>query len=174
MAIEQVAFLEILTFVVGALLFVGIGTLVSFSLRPHNPNQAKLRTYESGEDPTGSSWGKFHTRYYIIAIVFMLFEIEMVLLVPWTTIWAHHALNEATSGLWAHYTAISTMLFVMLLTIGLAHVWRQGHLAGIQPPMPASSLASTIPKVYYDRVNSRYATMTQKDTAHSENVTSIP
>jgi NADH-quinone oxidoreductase subunit A len=77
-AIEQVAFLEILTFIVGAIFFVGIGSFVGSLLRPQWPDEEKLRTYESGEEPTGSSWGKFNTRFYVIAIVFMLFEVETV------------------------------------------------------------------------------------------------
>ena len=80
--IEQVAFLEILTFIAGALLFVGIGSFLSFLLRTQHPNEGKLHTYESGEEPTGSSWGSFNTRFYVMAIVFILFEAETVPLFP--------------------------------------------------------------------------------------------
>ena len=167
MGIEQVAFLEILTFIAGALLFVSIGSLVCSLLRPQHLNTEKLRTYESGEEPTGSAWGRFNTRFYIIAIVFMLFEVETVLLFPWATVWANPALNEATGGLWASYTAISAVLFITLLAVGLAYVWCQGHLAGIRPPLPSSSFASKVPKELYDRVNSRYALTANENTAHA-------
>ncbi len=168
-AIEQVAFLEILTFIAGALFFVGIGSFVSSLLRPQNPNEEKLRTYESGEESIGSSWGRFNTRFYVIAIVFMLFEVETVLLFPWVTVWANPALNEATGGLWANYTALSAVLFIAMLAVGLAYVWSQGYLAGIQPPLPSSSFSSKIPKAQYDRVNNRYASTTNKATAYSNN-----
>jgi NADH-quinone oxidoreductase subunit A len=164
-AIEKVAFLEILTFIVGALLFVGVGSFVGSLFRPQRPNEEKLRTYESGEEPIGSSWGKFNTRFYVIAIVFMLFEVETVLLFPWATVWADPALNEATGGLWANYTAISAFIFITLLAVGLAYVWGQGHLAGIQYPLLPSSLASKVPKALYDRLNSRYASTTNEDAA---------
>ena len=156
-ASEQTAFLEILIFIVGALLFVGIGSLVSFLLRPRRPNPDKLRTYESGEEAIGSAWGRFDTRSYVVAIVFMLFEVETVLLFPWSTVWANSTLNEATGGIWVNYTAISAALFITLLAVGLAYVWSQGHLASTQSPLPASPIAYKVPKALYDRVNSRYA-----------------
>lgn len=167
-AIEQIAFLEILTFVVGAIFFVGIGSFVGSLLRPQSPNEEKMRTYESGEEPTGSSWGKFNSRFYVIAIVFMLFEVETVLLFPWATVWADPALNEATGGIWARYTATSALVFIILLSVGFAYVWSQGHLAGIQPPLPAS-FSSKVPRALYDRVNDRYASTTNADTASSNN-----
>ena len=166
--IEQVAFLEILTFIAGALLFVGIGSFLSFLLRTQHPNEGKLHTYESGEEPTGSSWGRFNTRFYFMAIVFILFEVETVLLFPWATVWANPALNEATGGLWTNYTAISAVLFITLLAVGLAYVWSQGHLASVQPPLPSSSFSSKVPKALYDRVNSRYAATTNKTTTHKQ------
>jgi len=168
-AIEQVAFLEILTFIAGALLFVGIGASVSSLLRPKNPNKEKLRTYESGEVSIGSAWGKFNTRFYVIAIVFMLFEVETVLLFPWVTVWANPTLNEATGGLWVNYTAISAILFITFFAIGLAYIWSQGYLAGVQPPLPSSSFLSKIPKAQYDRVNNQYASTTNKATKYGKN-----
>jgi NADH-quinone oxidoreductase subunit A len=134
--IEQVAFLEILTLIAGALLFVGIGSFLSFLLRTQHPNEGKLHTYESDEEPTGSSWGSFNTRFYVMAIVFILFEAETVPLFPWATVWANPALNGATEGLWANYTAMSAALLITLLAVGLAYVWSQGHLAGIHSPLP--------------------------------------
>jgi NADH-quinone oxidoreductase subunit A len=163
-AIEQGAFLEILTFIAGAIFFVSIGSFVSFLLRPQRPNAEKRRTYESGEEPTGSSWGKFNTRFYVMAIVFMLFEVETVLLFPWATVWADSALGEATGGLWIKYTATSALIFIILLSVGLAYVWSQGHLAGIQPPLP-SPFASKVPKALYDSVNDRYVSTPNEDTA---------
>jgi NADH-quinone oxidoreductase subunit A len=163
-AIEQGAFLEILTFVVGAIFFVSIGSFVSFLLRPQRPNAEKRRTYESGEEPAGSSWGKFNTRFYVMAIVFMLFEVETVLLFPWATVWADPALGDATGGLWIKYTATSALVFIILLSVGLAYVWSQGHLAGIQPPLP-SPFASKVPKALYDSVNDHYASTTNEETA---------
>ncbi|MEM9417004.1 MAG: NADH-quinone oxidoreductase subunit A [Bacteroidota bacterium] len=157
MAIEQVAFLEILTFISGVLLFVGMGSWVGAWLRPHRPTPAKTSTYESGEEAVGNAWGKFNARFYGMAIVFVLFEVETILLFPWATVWANRELNEATGGLWARYTAGSAVLFITLLAIGLVYAWRQGHLGGLPAPRPASSWESKVPKTYYDQINERYA-----------------
>jgi len=154
---EQVAFLEILTFIVGALVCASMGSWVSALLRPQRPNTEKLDTYESGEKPTGSAWKQFNSRFYGIAIVFMLFEVETVLLYPWATVWANPALKEATGGLWVGYTAASASLFIILLAIGLVYVWRQGHLAGLQPALSAPSFVSDVPRELYDQINRRYA-----------------
>ena len=162
MGIEQVAFLEILTFIAGALLFVGMGSWVGAWLRPHRPNAAKTSTYESGEEAVGSAWGQFNARFYGMAIVFVLFEVETILLFPWATVWANRELNEATEGLWARYTAGSAVLFITLLAIGLGYAWSQGHLSGLAPSRPAPSFVSKIPKTYYDQVNERYAVSSSK------------
>ena len=165
-ATEQAAFLEILNFIAGALLFVGIGALIASLLQPQHPNTAKLRSYESGEEPTGSAWGRFNTRFYVIAIVFVLFEVEAVLLFPWATVWANPMLNEATGGLWANYTATSAVLFITLLTIGLAYAWKQGHLASIPSPS-APCFISPVPKAHYDRINRHYASTANQQTTQT-------
>ena len=154
--LEQAAFLGILTFMAGALLFVGIGSFVNSLLQPQRTNQAQLQTYESGEEAVGNAWGKLNARFYGIALVFVLFEVETVLLFPWATVWAKRELNEATGGLWTHYTAMSAILFIILLAIGLAYAWRQGHLASAPSPLPTTSFVSKVPKAYYEQVNRRY------------------
>lgn len=163
MAIEQVAFLEILTFIAGAMLMVGVGSFVSSLLRPHRPNSAKTSTYESGEEAVGNSWGQFNARFYGMAIVFVLFEVETILLFPWATVWANSELNEATEGLWARYTAGSAVLFITLLAVGLIYAWSQGHLSGLSPSRPSPSFVSKIPKSYYDQVNERYEVSSLKN-----------
>ena len=69
MATEQGNFLKVLTFIIGALIFVGAGSWLNFLLRPQHPNPVKLSTYESGEVPSGNAWGKFNTHFYFIAII---------------------------------------------------------------------------------------------------------
>jgi NADH-quinone oxidoreductase subunit A len=169
MGIEQIAFLKILTFMVGALLLVGAGSLLSAFLKPNRPNEAKLCTYESGEVPTGSSWGRFNTRFYVIAIVFTLVEVEIVLLCPWATVWANPILNEVTEGLWTHYTAISAVLFIVFLGVGLAYAWSQGHLASTQPYPPPSSFSSKVPRTYYEQINHLYASTSKETTTRVKN-----
>mmetsp|Transcript_9880 Transcript_9880/g.22814 ORF Transcript_9880/g.22814 Transcript_9880/m.22814 type:complete len:99 (-) Transcript_9880:480-776(-) len=97
----------------------------------------------------------------------MLFEIEMVLLFPWATVWAHPNFHQITKGLWTNYTAISAIIFIILLAVGLAYVWSQGHLANAQPPRPSAASVSKVPKKLYEQINSHYASLRHKDTASS-------
>lgn len=157
-AMEQVALFSILTFTVSAVLMISVGSWMSKMLRPHRPTALKTSTYESGEEAVGDAWGQFNIRFYGIAVIFILFEIETIMLFPWATIWANSELNAATAGLWVHYTATSILLFIILLAVGLIYVWRQGHLA--TPKRLRSStphLIAKVPKGYYDQINERYA-----------------
>ena len=159
-ALEQVALLQILSFVAGALLVLGIGTFVSKLLQPHRPNIHKTSTYESGEAPAAQAWAPFNSRFYGIALVFVLFEVETILLFPWATVWNNQTLNAATGGLWKYYTALSALLFITLLALGLAYVWRKGYFGNKHHTPPLPTVASTIPPHYYEQVNDQYATST--------------
>ena len=75
-------------FILGGLGFILIALMVGKLLRPYRPNEEKLTTYESGEDPVNNAWGQFNLRFYIIALVFILFEVELVFLFPWAVVLA--------------------------------------------------------------------------------------
>ncbi|MEL6539454.1 MAG: NADH-quinone oxidoreductase subunit A, partial [Bacteroidota bacterium] len=143
-------------FVAGTLALIGGGALTSIWLRTHRPNAIKLSTYESGEASVGDAWNKFNVRFYILAIIFVLFEVETILLLPWATIWANPMLNSLTGGLWVYYTLSSAVAFIALLVVGLGYVWRQGCFASIPLP-PTPDIESTVPFSYYEQVNLRYA-----------------
>lgn len=159
---EQAAFLGILIFVASGILLVVIGSLVNASLQPRGVSQEALCTYESGEEPVVGTWSSFNARFYDVAVAFLIFEVETVLLLPCVTVWTHHGLNEATGGVWKHYAAISVTLFASLLGVGLAYVWNQGKLAVIKSSRLVPPLAHAVPRLYYDRFNRRYATVITK------------
>jgi NADH-quinone oxidoreductase subunit A len=70
-------------FVIGAIVLVAIMLLVAALLRPRRPDFVKLTTYECGEETIGPTWIRFNTRYYIIALVFLVFDVDVVFLFPW-------------------------------------------------------------------------------------------
>ncbi|MCS6926956.1 MAG: NADH-quinone oxidoreductase subunit A, partial [Candidatus Binatia bacterium] len=76
-------------------------------LRPHNPEAKKLTTYECGEPPTGSAWINFNIRFYLIALVFLIFEIEIAFIVPVVVVFRDWVLRG--SGLFAF-----TEIFIFL------------------------------------------------------------
>ena len=67
---------------VGALL-VGAGLWMSSLIRPNNPNPVKSSTYECGIDPVGGGWSQTHIRYYVFALLFLIFDVEAVFIFPW-------------------------------------------------------------------------------------------
>lgn len=108
----------ILIFFIIGVLFVGIGIFVSALIRPNKPNPLKLSTYECGEEPIGGPWVKFNFRFYIVALVFLLFEVEVVFLFPWATVFKELG--------W--FAFIEMAVFVIILVVGLAYVWAKGDL----------------------------------------------
>ena len=119
---------QILLFIVGGALFVSISLLVSKIIRPHRPNAEKLSTYESGESPLGPAWVQFNLRFYVIALIFLLFEVEIIFLFPWATIFANEELINQTDGAWGWFALIEMIVFILILVIGLAYAWRNGFL----------------------------------------------
>lgn len=148
---EISGFGTVLLFIVGALGFVLLMLLVGKMLRPHNPTEEKQITYESGEEPVGSPWGKFNVRFYVIALIFLLFEAEMVFLFPWATVFGNEEMIKETDGLWGWFSLVETFIFIGILAVGLAYVWAKGMLDWVKPKLIGTNFKSKIPpKVYAD------------------------
>ena len=94
--------------------FIGIASL----LRPDRPSKGKLESYESGVDPVGSGWSQSQIRYYIFALLFVMFDVEAVFIFPWAT----RLEAYGTFGL------IEMAIFIYILLLGLLYAWRKGML----------------------------------------------
>jgi NADH-quinone oxidoreductase subunit A len=147
---------EVLLFFIGGFAFVAVALLVSRLLRPNRPNPEKLATYESGESAIGSPWIQFNIRFYVLALIFLLFEVEIVFLFPWATIFADKNLMEETDGLWGWTALVEMIIFVGILALGLAYAWVKGHLDWIKPNPETQDFKSPVPKELYDKINERY------------------
>lgn len=147
---------EILLFIVGGVVFVILSFLVSRLIRPNRPNVQKLATYESGEEAISSAWTQFNIRFYIVALIFILFEVELVFLFPWSTIFVRRELLEETSGLWGWFTLIEMIIFILVLAIGLAYAWVNGLLDWVRPQQKPTDYRSVVPKAFYEKVNEKY------------------
>ncbi len=121
---------------IGALALVGVlipfGMMtVSYLLRPTVPETSKRATYESGEIPTGGTRIRFNIQYYMVALLFVVFDIETVLLFPWAVAY-QDALAAPEISL---VRALGPMLlFVAILLVGLAWAWRTGAVQWAQTP----------------------------------------
>lgn len=145
----------VLLFIIGSVAFLLVTLLVSKLLRPHNPTPEKQTTYESGEEPSGSAWGKFNPRFYVIALIFLLFEAELVFLFPWATVFGDEQLVDETNGLWSRFSLIETFIFIGILGVGLAYVWAKGMLDWVRPKPRTPSFKSKIPEELYEAFNKR-------------------
>lgn len=105
-------------FVIAGIAFVLAAMIVAWILRPHKPTAGKLAPYECGETVRGSGWLQFNVRYYLIALVFVVFDIEALFLVPWI-----YAFKEI--GMVGY---IEMMAFIAILFVGLAYAWKKGAL----------------------------------------------
>ncbi len=97
---------------VGAML--GAGRLV----RPTHPQPQKYINYESGVDPVGTGWSQSHIRYYIFALLFVMFDVEAVFIFPW-------AIRLEEFGL---FGLVEMAIFIVVLALGLVYAWRKGVL----------------------------------------------
>jgi NADH-quinone oxidoreductase subunit A len=99
------------------LLLVAVLALGSL-LRPSRPSRGKLTNYESGVDPVGSGFGQSQVRYYIFALLFVLFDVEAIFIFPW-------ALGLETYDV---FGLVEMGIFIVILALGLLYAWRKGVL----------------------------------------------
>lgn len=111
-------FANVLVYLFVSILFIFGSLTVGKLIRPHRPTPEKLTTYECGEDTIGSAWIQFNVRFYIIALIFLIFDVEIAILFPWATIFKK-------IGLLAF---LEMMLFIGILVVGFAYVWVKGDL----------------------------------------------
>ena len=111
-------------FVVVGIVFAGIALGVAKLLRPSNPSPAKLTTYECGELPRGSSWIRFNVRFYLVALFFIIFDVEIIFLYPWAVVFKQ---LFPVPGLGA-LVFWEMIIFLAILAVGLAYIWVKGDL----------------------------------------------
>ncbi|MGM0590313.1 MAG: NADH-quinone oxidoreductase subunit A [Halobacteriota archaeon] len=120
---------------IGALGLVGVGIplgmmAASAILRPTVPEQGKSATYESGEIPTGTARLQFNIQYYMVALLFVVFDIETVLILPWTVIYR----SALESGVDLATVLLPMLVFIGVLLVGLVWAWRNGAVEWVKSP----------------------------------------
>jgi NADH-quinone oxidoreductase subunit A len=117
-------FATVLIFVLVGFAFAGIALGVAKLLRPSNPSAAKMTTYECGEVARGSSWIRFNVRFYLVALFFIVFDVEMIFLLPWAVVFRQLYPIPGLGSLvfW------EMIIFLAILSVGLAYVWAKGDL----------------------------------------------
>ena len=111
-------YLQILLFLLVSIVF-SVGALsLSFLLSPKKPSDEKLYPYECGFEPFDDARTKFDIRFYLVALLFIIFDLEVAFLFPW-------AISLSGIGLFGY---ISMMIFLLILTIGFIYEWKKGAL----------------------------------------------
>ena len=122
-------FTTILIFLIIGAGMVPLILLIGKFLRPSNPDPKKLTTYECGEQPVGGSWVQFNLRFYVIAILFLIFDVEVVLMFPIAVTFRQWMTSQAGQGL---LVFAEVALFIGILLIGFAYAWVKGDFEWIK------------------------------------------
>jgi NADH-quinone oxidoreductase subunit A len=143
---------KIFIYLIMGVLFVLFTFFLGWLVAIKKPNPEKLTSYECGEEPTGSSWIQFNSRFYVIALVFLLFDVEMVFIFPWATVFGQEILLAADSR-WGWLSLIEMFIFIGILLIGLIYVWKKGDLNWIRPDQLLPTSPTKIPLSVYQELN---------------------
>ena len=112
----------ILIFLVVSIGFLAVNFLVWKIIRPSRYSEEKLTTYECGENPVGSAWVQFNIRFYVFALIFIVFDVEAAFLLPWAVVFKELGPLAFVEGL----------VFIAILAVGLAYVWAKGDLEWVR------------------------------------------
>ena len=112
------SYLTVGIFVGLSFVLFGLLLLISWALRPDRPQAGKYIAYESGVDPVGDMWSQSQVRYYIFALLFVMFDVEAVFIFPWAT----------RLEIYGTFGLIEMFVFIFVLLLGLIYAWRKGVL----------------------------------------------
>ncbi len=116
-------FAKVLLFLIIGSIFVVVALAVNRLIRPHRPNPEKSTIYECGEEPIGNPWVRFNIRFYTVALIFLIFDVEIVFLFPWAVIYKELGL----------FAFIEMMVFLLILILGYIYAWAKGDLEWDKP-----------------------------------------
>ncbi len=130
-------FASVLLFMIVAVMFL-VGSLIFARILRYKGKYSfeKYISYECGEDPTGSAWIQFNIRFYVVALIFIIFDVEIIFLLPWAVVFKQLGMFAFVEGL----------IFIAILVVGLAYVWAKGDLLWVkaedleQPARPRQNL----------------------------------
>jgi NADH-quinone oxidoreductase subunit A len=114
---------QILIFILVSIAFVGIAYVIALLLAPKKVNEYKESTYECGEETSGETWIKFNIRFYVIALIFIIFDVEVVFLFPWAVLYKELGL----------FAFIEVAVFLVILILGYIYVYVKGDLQWDKP-----------------------------------------
>ena len=133
---------KVFAFLLTAVMFVVIAVFAAKLIRPARPTREKLTTYECGENPEGSPWIKFNIRFYVVALIFLIFDVEVVMLIPWALVYQDSGILGFLVG----------AIFLVLLGLGMVYEWRKGDLDWPRPEINPPVLKKVEPPEVETRI----------------------
>ena len=115
---SSLGYLPILLFIVVALAFPFVAFALAWLVRPDRPDEVKLDRYECGIESKSEVWGRYSVQYYVIAVLFLIFDVETVFLFPW-------AVRYRMLGLFGF---VEMGIFLLILVVAYAYAWKKGAL----------------------------------------------
>jgi NADH:ubiquinone oxidoreductase subunit 3 (subunit A) len=116
----------ILSFILVVVGFLAVNLVVWWLIRPRRFSEEKNTTYECGENPQGSAWVQFNIRFYVFALIFIVFDVEAVFLFPWAAVF--RKLGPELGLL----PFVEGLVFIGILVVALVYVWRKGDLEWVR------------------------------------------
>ncbi len=114
---------QILVFMLVAIGFVVITFLFAIFLSPRKPGLSKDSTYECGEETVGDTWLKFNFRFYVVALIFIIFDVEIIFLFPWAVVFKELGI----------FAFLEMVVFLFILILGFVYAWAKGDLVWDKP-----------------------------------------
>lgn len=111
------------TFILVMAAFLGLNLFVAKLLSPSVPSEAKSVPYDCGEAPVGVGYRQFNLRFYLVALVFVIFDVEIAFMYPVTAIF-----KDLTLEGWGALAFVEIAIFVLILTVGFVYAWSVGGL----------------------------------------------
>jgi NAD(P)H-quinone oxidoreductase subunit 3 len=117
----NVAYLYAAILLAAGFIFVIVAMILANLLAPHHKTKEKLQTYESGETPIGSAWVQYPLGFYIFALLFVAFDVDIVFIIAWAVIFKQLSF----------FGFFEILFFIIVLALGLAYAWRKGVIRWI-------------------------------------------
>jgi NADH-quinone oxidoreductase subunit A len=111
--------------ILAALGFCGLFTLLAVAVGPKATNPEKLKPFECGSEPIGTPRGKYSVKFYQVAILFLVFDIETAFMYPWALLFKKNLSHDLATGALSMFGFVEMFLFVVVLVVALAYVWRK-------------------------------------------------
>jgi len=114
---------QVLIFMIISIAFIGVAIITARILAPRFPSKGKYSTYECGEETVGDTWIRFNFRYYVVALIFIIFDVEIVFLFPWAVVF------KSLGAL----AFVEMAVFLFILIIGFIYAYAKGDLYWDKP-----------------------------------------